>query len=128
MLRILAVNDNQDVLGLIRHAAEAAGHAVETTTTGAQFKAAFARFRPNVVIIDLRLPDLAGTEIVRWLSDADTPPRVILVSGEPAQAQGDVAAELASRPGSDMSLLPTPFRIAELLDVLGRNQDRSDAD
>lgn len=122
MFRILAANTNEDALGLIRHTAETAGHAIETATTAGQFKAAFTRFRPDVVIVDLRMTDLGGAEIIRWLSEAEAPPRVILIAGGAGESFGDVAGEIAAVRGTtDIAMLPEPLRVLDLLGAMSRD-------
>jgi two-component system phosphate regulon response regulator PhoB len=63
--RILAVDDEPDLLELVRMGLDAAGYEVETAETGA---AALERLRtapPDLLLLDLMLPDLSGTELCR---------------------------------------------------------------
>jgi len=63
--RILAVDDEPDLLELVRMGLDSAGYEVETAATGA---AALDRLRaapPDLLLLDLMLPDLSGTELCK---------------------------------------------------------------
>jgi two-component system phosphate regulon response regulator PhoB len=62
---VLAVDDEPDLLELVRMGLDAAGYQVETAATGA---AALERLRsspPDLVLLDLLLPDISGTELCK---------------------------------------------------------------
>jgi two-component system phosphate regulon response regulator PhoB len=65
--RILVVEDEPDLLELVRMNLDAAGHRVETAATGQAALAAVRRSPPDLLVLDLMLPDLPGTEICRRL-------------------------------------------------------------
>jgi two-component system chemotaxis response regulator CheY len=54
--------------------------------------AAAARLRPDVVLLDIRLPDIDGFEVARRLADSASPPAVVLVS---TLGTGDVGSRVA---------------------------------
>jgi two-component system phosphate regulon response regulator PhoB len=63
--KILAVDDEPDLLELVRMGLESAGYDVDTAETGA---AALERLRtgpPDLLLLDLLLPDISGTELCR---------------------------------------------------------------
>jgi two-component system phosphate regulon response regulator PhoB len=69
--RILVIDDEPDLLELVRVNLDQAGYRVETAASG---KAALEQIRsspPDLVVLDLMLPDVAGTEICRQIR-ADT--------------------------------------------------------
>lgn len=66
-LRILAVDDEPDILELIRFALSQEGFLVETATTGDEAMAQMRRARPDLVVLDLMLPDRPGTEVCRMM-------------------------------------------------------------
>jgi len=65
--RILVVDDEPDLLELVRVNLAQAGYAVETATTGSEALAQLRRGPPDLVVLDLMLPDVSGTEICRQL-------------------------------------------------------------
>lgn len=65
--RLLLVDDEPDLQQLLVFNLGAAGFAVEAVSTGAAGIEAALRERPAVVILDLMLPDIPGTEVCRRL-------------------------------------------------------------
>jgi two-component system phosphate regulon response regulator PhoB len=65
--RILVVDDEPDLLELVRVTLAQAGHQVETAVSGREALDALRRRRPDLLILDLMLPDVSGTELCRRL-------------------------------------------------------------
>jgi two-component system phosphate regulon response regulator PhoB len=65
--RILVVDDEPDLLELVRVNLSQAGFDVETAETGRQALERARRATPDLLILDLMLPDLSGTEVCRHL-------------------------------------------------------------
>ena len=65
--RILVVDDEPDILELVRLALVEAGFAVETAASGEAALAALRRAPPALVVLDLMLPDVSGTELCRMI-------------------------------------------------------------
>src|SRR5262245_49536143 len=63
--RILVVDDEPDLLELVRFNLSQAGFEVETAETGRQALERLRRSTPDLLILDLMLPDLSGTEVCR---------------------------------------------------------------
>jgi DNA-binding NarL/FixJ family response regulator len=67
---------------------------------------AVGRLRPNVVVLDIQLPDLDGFEVARRLARAGDPPAIVLVSSRDRSAYRRRLAESPARgfiPKSDLS-------------------------
>jgi phosphate regulon transcriptional regulator PhoB len=65
--RILVVDDEPDLLELVRVNLDQAGYAVETAASGRVALERLRRAPPDLVVLDLMLPDVSGTEICRQL-------------------------------------------------------------
>jgi two-component system phosphate regulon response regulator PhoB len=65
--RILVIDDEPDLLELVRVNLAQAGFEVDAVATGREALERLRRSRPDLVILDLMLPDLPGTEICRQL-------------------------------------------------------------
>lgn len=65
--RVLVVDDEEDLRRLLLFNLREAGFEAEAAATGADGLAMAASFAPAVVILDLMLPDLSGTEVCRQL-------------------------------------------------------------
>jgi two-component system phosphate regulon response regulator PhoB len=125
MVRILIIEDEQDLAGLIEYNLRAAGFQTETAGSGASGLARARSMRPDLVLLDLMLPDLAGTEVLRLLK-ADPELRraaVIIVSAKGQESDRIQGLEL----GAD-DYVPKPFSVRELLLRVRAVLRRSDAD
>ena len=71
MTRVLVVDDNARNRKLARDVLEAAGFDALEATTGQEGVALAAEHRPDVILLDLRLPDMHGVEVVRQLQDGE---------------------------------------------------------
>ncbi len=65
--RVLVVDDEPDLRELIRDTLTDAGHRVETAASGREALVALGERTPDLVVLDLMLPDVPGTEICRHI-------------------------------------------------------------
>ena len=65
MTRVLVIDDEPPILRALRINLTARQYQVSTAVDGATGLAAMARERPDVLILDLGLPDMDGTEVIR---------------------------------------------------------------
>src|SRR5580704_5728680 len=71
--RILVVEDNELNMKLLNDVLEAHGYSVLSTGEGAVAVAWARQYRPDLILMDLQLPDMSGLEVTRQLkADADT--------------------------------------------------------
>ena len=67
MARILVVDDEPDILELTRYNLSSEGFQVMTAATGHEALSQIAEDKPDLVVLDLMLPDLSGVEICKKL-------------------------------------------------------------
>ena len=79
MKRVLVVDDEENIGRSLRLILEREGYAVGTCLTAGEAKA-FSQ-RPDVYLIDVRLPDGSGIDLVRWLRANDVAAPVLMISG-----------------------------------------------
>jgi two-component system KDP operon response regulator KdpE len=109
MTRVLVVDDEPQIRRALRTSLEAHGYEVATAGTGEEGVLAAAETAPELVLLDLGLPDLDGTEVIaRVRSFSDVP--VIVLSVRDRQA--DKVAALDA--GAD-DYVTKPFGVEELL-------------
>ncbi|MGI5486312.1 response regulator [Microtetraspora malaysiensis] len=85
-LRVMVVDDHpmwRDAIA--RDLSEAGCDVVATTGEGRQALRVAAAVRPDVVVLDLRLPDLSGVEVARGLAASAHPPHVLILSASGEQ-------------------------------------------
>jgi DNA-binding NarL/FixJ family response regulator len=71
--------------GVARDLGEAGYDVVATTGEGRQAVRVAAAVRPDVVVLDLQLPDMSGVEVARRLAAGEYPPRVLVLSASAEQ-------------------------------------------
>ncbi|MET7948331.1 response regulator [Micromonospora sp. NPDC005324] len=109
MTRILVVDDEPQILRALRINLRARRYDVDVAGTGAAALKAAATHPPDLVVLDLGLPDIDGVEVIRGLRGWTTVP-IIVLSGR-AGSEDKVAALDA---GAD-DYVTKPFGVEELL-------------
>src|SRR3954447_10510718 len=110
--RVLVVEDEQDIAGLIKHALERAGDGqVQIVGSGDAALRAITEQPPDVIILDLNLPVLSGTEVCRIVrsrpATASIP--IIMLTARTAEADRVTGLDL----GAD-DYVTKPFSLREL--------------
>jgi two-component system KDP operon response regulator KdpE len=108
-LKVLVVDDEIAILRFLRVALNGQGFIVSEASTGQEALQAIAMYRPDLVILDLGLPDMDGVEVTRHLREWSKVPVIILSVRE--QEVDKIAALDA---GAD-DYLTKPFGMGELL-------------
>jgi two-component system, OmpR family, alkaline phosphatase synthesis response regulator PhoP len=110
---ILSVDDEDDVTSLMRYHLEGAGFEVRTSPSGRAALAAVDERRPDLLILDLMLPDIDGfgvCEILRRQPATATLP-IIIVSAWHSPDARHVGLELGA-----LDYLTKPFRPQDLVE------------
>jgi two-component system, cell cycle response regulator DivK len=116
--QILVVEDNERNMKLVRELLEATGYRALEATTGSQALELARERRPDLVLMDIRLPDIDGVEALSQLR-ADERTASIPVLAVTAQAmQGDRERFLAA--GFD-GYLSKPIDVGQLLEAVSRH-------
>jgi two-component system cell cycle response regulator DivK len=116
-LRILVVEDNERNMRLFRDVLRASGHRTLEATTGESAVELATEHGPDLVLMDIQLPDIDGVEALGRLRSDDRT-RAMPVLALTAQAmEGDRERFLAA--GFD-GYLSKPVNIADLLDTVRR--------
>ena len=108
--RVLIVDDDRSILRVFTRVFEKNGYVVDTADTG---KEAFAKLLNNhydVVLLDIQLPDMDGTDLLLKLPDKAPETVKIIITGHSTMERGSLAAEY----GAD-DYLVKPVQPEELL-------------
>jgi len=117
MHRVLVVDDNLDAADSTAMLVRALGHQVKLAYDAALALDIAASFEPDVVLLDIGLPDLDGYQLAPRLRALDGLAQVFLVAISGYGRQEDRAASRAA--GIDRHLVK-PVGTAALLEILGR--------
>jgi len=113
MTRVLVVDDTEDILTMVQGVAQRMGLTTAILNNTVTFMTTFVRFKPDIVVLDIVMPNLDGIEIIHWLTDVDYTGRLIIMSGyADYHRMSEALAEANGR--MQIASLRKPFRIAEL--------------
>jgi DNA-binding response OmpR family regulator len=107
--RILVVDDDVNILRVFKSILEKEGYLVETAETGKDALEKIKEQKFNVCLIDVMLPDMDGTELLRKVS-SDSGTIKIVITGFSSDEVGKKAADY----GAD-DFLVKPVRAEELI-------------
>ena len=79
MERVLIVDDDPDILKLVSYNLNQAGFHVATATSGVAALDAVESYRPDLIILDIMLPDLDGLEVCRKLRRQEKSRRIPII-------------------------------------------------
>jgi len=108
-VRILVVDDERAIRRFLRASLSAHGHTILEAAAGREALSAVAEQRPDIIFLDLGLPDMDGVEVTRQIREwSDTP--IIILSVRDREADKIAALEA----GAD-DYLVKPFGMGELM-------------
>ncbi len=108
---ILVVDDEQDIRNLVCEILEDEGYSVTTAENGESARSAFARRVPDLVLLDIWMPDVDGISLLKEWSDSgrlDCP--VVMISGHGTLETAVEATRLGAR-----DFVEKPLSLAKLL-------------
>jgi len=120
--RVLVVDDEPQIRRALRMSLEAHGYEVRTASNGGEAVVAAAEEAPDLMFVDLGLPDLDGTEVIRRVRTFSQVPVIVLSVRD---RQGDKVAALDA--GAD-DYVTKPFGMEEVLARLRAALRRSAAE
>jgi PAS domain S-box-containing protein len=113
--RVLLVEDEPEVAAGVAMLLEVEGAEVHVVHSGAETAPAIERFAPDVVILDIGLPDIDGIQVYERIARRWPDLRVLFSSGH---AQARNLERWLARP--NVALLVKPYEMSELRSALGR--------
>ena len=106
---ILVVDDDPGILKAVRTNLARHGYRVETAAAGRDALESHARLRPDLILLDLGLPDIDGTEVIRSVREESRTPIVVL------SVRGGERDKVAALDLGADDYLTKPFGVEELL-------------
>ncbi|KMO76701.1 winged helix family two component transcriptional regulator [Mycobacterium sp. BK558] len=109
MTRVLVIDDEPQILRALRINLSVRGYDVRTAATGAEALRAAADFRPDVVVLDLGLPDMSGIDVLGGLRGWSSAPVLVL------SARTDAFDKVAALDAGADDYVTKPFGMDEFL-------------
>jgi two-component system KDP operon response regulator KdpE len=107
--RVLVIDDEPSILRALRINLSARRYEVSTAADGTSGLAAVARDRPDVLILDLGLPDMEGTEVISGVRGWTSIPIIVL------SVWGQESMKVAALDAGADDYVTKPFGMDELL-------------
>ena len=109
MKKLLIVDDEAGIVEEVKTYFEEEGYAVYTADTGKEGLDALEKFRPDLVLLDMKLPDISGIQVLKICKEKYPATKVIVNTGYVDQHIIDEAERL----GRD-AFLQKPFNLERL--------------
>jgi two-component system nitrogen regulation response regulator GlnG len=114
-LSVWIVDDDESVRWVLEQALKQAHMFPRAFETGEEFFAALKIGRPDVLITDIRMPDMSGLELMERLARTDPDIPVIVIT-----AHSDLDSAVSAYQGGAFEYLPKPFDIDEAIELVSR--------
>jgi DNA-binding NtrC family response regulator len=118
-IRVLIVDDNGDTLEWMKVLLEHDGYAIETADSGAAAEQVRDAWHPQLVLMDMRLPDTDGTELLTRFKSAEPGTEIIMISGH-----GSVAKAVDAMKAGAYSFIEKPVDPDVLLAMMDKALER----
>jgi len=80
MPKVLIIDDEVPILESLEMFLSEGGYDIRTAASAEEGRELFRAFEPEVVILDIRLPDCTGFDVLAWLNQSANPPKVIMIT------------------------------------------------
>jgi len=125
-IRVLVIDDEKNILESIKMVLSYEDYPVETAGSGLDGIESFKSFRPDIVLLDVKMPGFDGIEVLKSLKKINPLSEVIMISGHSGIEEAIEAAKLGAfdfleKPISRDKLLLTVRNAAEKVHLLKEN-------
>ena len=111
--RILVVDDDENILKVVAAILKDKGYTVETASSGNEAIKKTQKAHYDLMLIDIRLPDMEGTELLTKVKETTPKIRKVIVTGYPTLHN----AVTAVNKGADAYIMK-PFEVEKMLDTI----------
>jgi two-component system, cell cycle response regulator DivK len=112
---VLIVEDNELNMKLFNDLLEAHGYATIQTKSGVEAVELARRHRPNLILMDIQLPEVSGLEVTQWLKEDDELRTIPIVAITAFAMKGD---EEKIRQGGCEAYLSKPISVVKFLETV----------
>jgi two-component system cell cycle response regulator DivK len=114
---VLIVEDNELNMKLFHDLIEACGHNTLETRDGIEALKLAREHHPDLILMDIQLPEVSGLEVTRWLKEDDELRAIPVVAVTAFAMKGD---EEKIRSGGCEAYIAKPISVNHFLETIGR--------
>jgi two-component system cell cycle response regulator DivK len=112
---VLIVEDNELNMKLFHDLLEAHGYTTMRTRSGVEALELARKHRPDLILMDIQLPEVSGLEVTKWLKDEDALRHIPVVAVTAFAMKGDEERILA---GGCEAYLSKPISVAKFIETV----------
>lgn len=112
---VLIVEDNELNMKLFHDVLEAHGYATIETRSGVEAVGLARKHRPDLIIMDIQLPEVSGMEVIQWLKDDDQLRHIPVIAITAYAMKGD---EEKIRQGGCEAYLSKPIAVTKFVETV----------
>ncbi len=113
--KVLIVEDNELNMKLFRDLLEAQGYDTLETREGLQALTLARQHRPDLILMDIQLPEISGLEVTKWLKEDEELAVIPVVAVTAFAMKGD---EERIREGGCEAYLSKPISVMQFLETI----------
>src|SRR6202050_3153186 len=112
---MLIVEDNELNMKLFNDIVETRGHRIVQTRSGIEAVELARKHRPDLILMDIQLPEVSGLEVTQWLKDDEELRTIPVVAVTAFAMKGD---EEKIRQGGCEAYLSTPISVVKFFETV----------
>ena len=115
--KVLIVEDNELNMKLFHDLLDAQGYATLETREGLQALSLARQHRPDLILMDIQLPEVSGLEVTKWIKEDDDLRSIPVIAVTAFAMKGD---EEVIRQGGCEAYISKPISVTGFLDTVRR--------
>ena len=112
---VLIVEDNELNMKLFHDLLEAHGYATIETRSGVEAVELARKHHPDLILMDIQLPEVSGLEVIQWIKDDEELKRIPVIAITAYAMKGD---EEKIRQGGCEAYLSKPIAVVKFLETV----------
>ena len=118
--KVLIVEDNELNMKLFHDLLDSQGYQVLQTREGLQAMAIARQHMPDLILMDIQLPEISGLEVTKWLKDDEELAHIPIIAVTAFAMKGD---EERIRQGGCEAYISKPISVVHFLETIRRFLD-----
>jgi two-component system, cell cycle response regulator DivK len=115
--RILMIEDTEDNRQIVRDLIDSVGYELLEAHDGAAGLAMASEHKPDLILMDIQLPEISGLEVTKWLKEDDDLSHIPVVAVTAFAMKGD---EERIREGGCEAYISKPISVSHFLETIRR--------